>query len=698
MDNSLESLNSSFMKKQIEWELVQIESGNNHSLALDSEGKVYAWGRNSEGQLGDGTNIDRSIPVLVDISGVLNGKNIVKVSAGADHSLALDDQGKVYAWGRNNEGQLGDGNFEEYDDYGSNDYGYDDYGYDDYGYDDYGSNDYGYTFQGIDSNVPVEVDTSGVLGGKNIVEIRAGSFYSLALDDQGKVYSWGSNFNGQLGDGTTIKRFTPVEVDTSGVLDGKNIIQISAGGDYSLALDDQGKVYAWGDNFNGQLGDGNLEEYYYYGYVEIRGIDSSVPVEVDTSGVLEGKNIVQVSAGGFHSLALDEDGKVYSWGYNGSGELGDGTDNISNVPVEVVDGNVDFTSKNIVQVSAGISHSLALDSDGKVYSWGEGYQGELGIGINGQRSVPVEVYTSGVLEGKNIVQIRAGQFYSVALDSFSDLYSWGYNFNGQLGDGTNTDRNVPGISLLNKNQYSYQPQYEPNITLSENNDNVILFKSENEDENIYLSIEYKINDGEYQSGNSISFSEEGTYNVTARAINFLSGLTSPEFTKVVVAYLDENVVTGLINPLNYEGQVYTFGGYIEVYGISQKRYFYVEHTSETIINIDESITERISDTITKVYSNSSSSEFSYNGGEILGVYDNFENGIRLMFFWFGHPADLSKDYVLGMIETGKYLEEFLSSDQIPESFKDKAKELWLNGEAYERLEDEEEPDCWVNLS
>ena len=169
----------------------QISAGSDHSLALDSEGQIYAWGYNYYGQLGNGDTTDSNTPVKVDTSGVLAGKTITQISAGSDHSLALDSEGQIYAWGYNYYGQLGNGDT-------------------------------------TDSNTPVKVDTSGVLAGKTITQISAGFFHSLALDSEGQIYAWGANYNGQLGNGTTITSNTPVQTNFSNMLD-RSITSIKFG-------------------------------------------------------------------------------------------------------------------------------------------------------------------------------------------------------------------------------------------------------------------------------------------------------------------------------------------------------------------------------------------------------------------------------------------------------------------------------------
>jgi alpha-tubulin suppressor-like RCC1 family protein len=365
--------------------------GGIHSIALDSKGKMYAWGRNNEGQIGDGTTTNRNAPVAVLTTGALAGKTLIGGGGGYYNSYSLDSDGKLYAWGRNDSGQIGDG---------------------------------ATTLR----NAPVAVLTTGVLAGKKIVRGGGGQYHSIALDSDGKLYAWGANDDGQLGDGTNTERNSPVAVLTTGVLTGKKIEMVGIGGYHSIALDSDGKLYAWGKNDDGQLGDGTNTE-------------RNSPVAVLTTGVLAGKKIEMVICGDQFSMALDSDGKLYSWGRN-DGQLGDGTTTNRNAPVAVLTTGV-LAGKKIVMFGCGVNHSIALDSDGKLYAWGRNDNGQIGDGTITPRNAPVAVLTTGVLAGKKIKMVGIGGYHSIALDSDGKLYAWGRNDNGQLGDGTFTERNSP---------------------------------------------------------------------------------------------------------------------------------------------------------------------------------------------------------------------------------------------------------------
>ncbi|MEI6654205.1 MAG: cadherin-like beta sandwich domain-containing protein [Verrucomicrobiota bacterium] len=353
---------------------------------------LAAWGRNpAYGQLGNGTTTDSSVPVSVAQSGVLAGKTVVAVSAGYDYSLTLCADGTVAAWGEN---WFGFGN---------------------------GST--------TSSHVPVLVTQSGVLAGKTVVAVAAGRGHSLALCSDGTVAAWGGNTYGQLGNNSVANSFVPVLVTLSGVLAGKNVIALSAGGWHSLALCSDGTVAAWGYNGHGQLGNGTT-------------IDSSVPVLVTKSGGLAGKTVVSVAAGQFHSLALCSDSTIAAWGRNSNGQLGNNSATNSNVPVSVMKSGV-LAGNTVIAVSAGDFHSLALCSDGTVAAWGYNLDGELGNGSTTSSNVPVFVTLSGVLADKTVVAVSVGSQHSLALCSDGTVAAWGYNSGGEIGNGTTANSNVP---------------------------------------------------------------------------------------------------------------------------------------------------------------------------------------------------------------------------------------------------------------
>jgi len=258
----------------------------------------------------------------------------------------------------------------------------------------------------VDSAVPVQV--SGLSG---IVSIATGDNFSAALKNDGTVWTWGYNNYGQIGDNTTTNRLIPISVPgLSGV------VAIACGGAHILALKSDGTLMAWGQNLKGQVGNNTI-------------VSSKVPVAV--SGLT---NVVGMAAGGNHSAAVTADGTVWTWGYNLSGQLGDNTVVDSIVPKQISSGSLD----GVVAVSAGYAHTVALKSDGTVKGWGNNNNGQLGTGSMGASRIPVAF---GSLAG--VTSISAGYSQTFALKGDGTAWGAGINAVGQLGDGTTTRRLSP---------------------------------------------------------------------------------------------------------------------------------------------------------------------------------------------------------------------------------------------------------------
>ena len=412
-------------------DVVKVAADNLHSLALTDSGEVYSWGHNNNGQLGSGNTADLHSPTKVTVSGV----KFTDIAAGGYHSLALTESGEVYSWGYNENGELGLGNFEspktllqkvtvsgvKFTDIKA--------GYNHslaltdtgeiylWGRNNVGQLGLGYSGTDTNKNSPQHVTKPE--GVNKFTKISGGYAHSLALTDAGVLYSWGNNYYGQLGletSGSETNEDTPQKVKVNGV----KFTGIAGSEYYSLALTDTGEIYSWGNNDYGQLGLGTIEPY------------KLTPQKVTKpSGV---SKFINIAVGKNHSLALTDTGDIYSWGKNGYGQLGlASTESLKKDPQKVTMSGVKFTG-----ITGGDVHSLALTDKGEIYSWGGNFTGQLGLGFSGDidKNSPQKVIENANSGSKAVFTgVKSNGYFSRALSTQGDIYTWGESFLGQLGLG-----------------------------------------------------------------------------------------------------------------------------------------------------------------------------------------------------------------------------------------------------------------------
>ncbi|ACZ20597.1 RCC1 domain-containing protein, alpha-tubulin suppressor [Sanguibacter keddieii DSM 10542] len=376
-----------------------IAAGHSHGLYLDSKGQIWAWGLNSSGQLGNGTRASSTTPVPVDMTGVMANSEMVAVAAGARHSLALDSEGNVFAWGRNGFGELGDGTR-------------------------------------VDRSTPVRV--GGLLAEQPVERISGGGNTtdagiqgnSLALGANGRVYTWGAGERGRLGIGTSPASIaTPALV--GGLIADQHIVDASFGTNNAVVLSSDGRLFSWGDGSYGALGNGTTTT-------------SASPVAVTMTGVLSGVSISQVDAGQLGSIARSVTGELFTWGWNNAGQIGNGTTSNSTVPTRVDMGALEALGNRPIQASAGPAFYMALGADGRLAAWGLNTSGQLGAGTNVNASRPVAVRVDGVMVGANIIQVtNSSSGTTLALADDGRVFAWGIGGSGGLGNGSSSNANAP---------------------------------------------------------------------------------------------------------------------------------------------------------------------------------------------------------------------------------------------------------------
>ncbi|WP_164975836.1 MULTISPECIES: T9SS type A sorting domain-containing protein [unclassified Chryseobacterium] len=487
--------------------------GNHHTIAIKTDGTLWSWGRNTYGQLGDGTTTNRLVPTQIGTD--TDWQNI---SADRHYSSAgIKTNGTLWAWGDNDFSQLGDGTTirrlvptqigaaTDRKIIASNMFnkvvisvnGF---------LSATGRNDKGQIGDGTNVNksifVPVACpsvcyppsgflssnitstaatiswsavnpapsegyhymySTNSVIGGirdktlsttanlTNLLpnttyywwvgsncgsnqpdwmpagsfktlpttatgcweSVSSGSSHSAGIKSDGTLWTWGANGSGQLGDGTTVPKNTPTQVGT-----GSNWLKVSTGDNHMAAIKTDGTLWTWGGNQQGQLGNGTT-------------ISGTVPMQIGTA-----TDWNSVSCGDYFTLGIKSDGTLWAWGYNGNGQLGDGTTINRNVPVQI------GTANDWKMVSAGGSHTLAVKINGTLWGWGINDHGRLGDGNSSSTSIvistPFQIGTA-----TDWKTVSAGGFHSLALKANGTAWSWGANFEGQLGDGTITTNATP---------------------------------------------------------------------------------------------------------------------------------------------------------------------------------------------------------------------------------------------------------------
>lgn len=385
-------------------ELQTVSAGFNHSLAIKKDGTLWAWGRNDFGQLGDGATTNRSAAVKIM-------DDAAAVAAGSFFSLALKTDGTLWGWGDNSYGELG------------ND----------------GLANLKYT---IASSVYM-IQTVPIKIMDDVASVSAGFYHTLALKTDGTLWACGDNRLGQLGNGgggdAKGSGGAPIQMSPVKIMD--DVAAAYAGGYHSLAVKRDGTLWAWGLNVNGQIGNNKQTN-----AVSVDGYAiQTVPVKIMDDAAF-------ASAGGWHNFAVKTDGTLWGWGFNNFSQLGNGgagndkSNNgqaIQTVPIKIMDG--------VAAVAAGRLYTLAVKTDGSLWGWGENNRSPLGNGGGGNakydyggdgflvtyyQTIPIKIMD-------DVVCAIAGDDHSFAVKGDGTLWGWGYNELGQLGDGTTVNKSTP---------------------------------------------------------------------------------------------------------------------------------------------------------------------------------------------------------------------------------------------------------------
>ena len=353
---------------------------NGVTAAVTEGGDLYCWGNNENGQVGNGTTTSQLTPIKIL-------SNIRSVSLVKKRSAAITENGDLYCWGNNENGQVGNGTT-------------------------------------TNQLTPVKVLS-------NVKSVSLEWDTSAAITENGDLYCWGNNENGQIGYGTEIEQLTPAKVLS-------NVRSVNLGDNCrNAAITEDGDLYCWGFNYYGGVGNGTTENQY-------------TPVKVLS-------NVKSVSLEGDTSAAITENRDLYCWGFNYFGNVGNGTTINQLTPVKIL--------SDIRNVSLGGGTSAAITENGDLYCWGSNSYGSVGDGTGIDQSIPVKIL-------RNVKSVSLRGHRNAAVTEEGDLYCWGFNCGGVVNGTTEVCQLTPVkvLSNVRSNIRSDGPVYERSTAITENGD------------------------------------------------------------------------------------------------------------------------------------------------------------------------------------------------------------------------------------
>jgi len=370
---------------EVKW--LSVAAGGSHTVAIQKDNTLWAWGANDFGQLGTGTSApDAYTYELTQIVGTIWGF----VSAGHSHTMAIKQDGSLWAWGANEYGQLG-----------------------------------------LGDQAPVYVPAAAripppPLPGTTWVCVAAGSYNTVAIDDQGRLWAWGANEYGQLGLGPAAPTFSPPIV-TPTMISPDQWVSIATGRSHTVAIRSDNTLWTWGSNDQGQLG---------MGPAAAKHIVS--PKQIVTTDPSNDSPWVRVAAGANHTVGIRSDGTLWAWGANRYGQLGDDSMTDSHIPKQIVAKTDSSNNSPWIRVAAGANHTMAIKKDGTLWAWGANYYGQLG-----NKSTTDSHFPKQIGENTDWASVAAGAFHTVGIRSDGTLLAWGNNSHGQLGDDSTDNEHSP---------------------------------------------------------------------------------------------------------------------------------------------------------------------------------------------------------------------------------------------------------------
>ncbi|MCF7924787.1 MAG: hypothetical protein K9L64_06775, partial [Candidatus Izimaplasma sp.] len=341
-------------------------------------------------------------------------ETINKISFGAYHSGIITSKERILLWGSNSRGELGDGTME-------------------------------------DSLLPVDITEEFNLAENELVKtLQLGEKFSFLLTTEGRIFSWGWNFSGRLADGTTSSRSIPLEVtEYFSLNDGEKIESLDLGVSHGAVFTSENRILTWGYNGFGQLGNGDIS-------------NSSLPIDItDSISLVQGENIEQLALSMVNTMVLTSNGRVFTWGSNTHGQLGNDSTYVSVVPEEVTEHFSLESNDKVTSLSIGMHHVLALTENNQLFAWGRNDYGQIGNNSTVDVETPLNITNVFNLNDDVISEIHSGYHHNLIMTNTGKTYVWGGNQEGQLGIGNKVNQTTPMMfSEIEDEISSIQTNYE----------------------------------------------------------------------------------------------------------------------------------------------------------------------------------------------------------------------------------------------
>jgi len=392
--SSIIESNTTFHAKWIKNEFKNVITSYGSSYAIDNTNTLYSWGRNNAGQLGIGSRNDNLFPRIVKVDNLMENEYFIEIIPQSSEVFGLTNKGNLYGWGSNYKNRLGIQSSNTYE------------------------------------PMPVLIEIEGLSNDEKIIDFSAFN-HSLALTSSGRIYSWGDNRQGQLGDGSIVDKSHPTLININ-LLAGETVIKIDAGQNTSFAITNLGNLYSWGsDN--------------HYARGTEQGMQGSLrPLKVNFSILNPNEKISEISSNMYYSVAVTNQNRVITWGRNDYGQLGYRSfSNMEFKPTVIagITNNLEV-EENIIQSNASVERAFVLTNKGRIFGWGNPNNGLIGLPIikaeefansRDGSATPTLIDTRNLSNDEKFINISSGWYHNLGITSRGRIFAWGKNTDGQFG-------------------------------------------------------------------------------------------------------------------------------------------------------------------------------------------------------------------------------------------------------------------------